>query len=163
MSDSESSAEDERTEGASLFGPAGAGLRWTAGTVAGGSLTVVVRLRDWLLQEGQQDLLTATVVSVGLLGPVWLVFGGLQLIGVSNSVLCSSGGMSVLAVPVAGLVELLVFMFVLKGLLRLMIATSRGGEELVDPLLSIVGAIIPIVIGSFLELENQSLLNCLYP
>lgn len=162
MSESESSLEDESAEGSSLFGPAGSGLRWTAGTVVGGCLTLVGWLRNWLLQDGQQDLLTATITSVGLLGPVWMLLGGMELIGVSKNVLCSSKEMSVLAVPIAGLVELLVFMFILKGLLRLMIATSRG-EEPVDPLLSIVAAIIPLVLGSFFEIGNDTLLNCLYP
>lgn len=162
MSESESSPEDESTEGSSLFGPAGAGLRWTAGAIIGGCFAVVSWLRSWLFQDGQQDILTATVASVGLLGPVWMVLEGMGLIGVSKNVLCSSGEMSVLAVPIAALVELLVFMFILKGLLRLMIATSRG-EEPVDPLLSISAAIIPLVLGSLLEIGNDSLLSCLYP
>ncbi|UPM45036.1 hypothetical protein [Halocatena salina] len=163
MSDSESPSENEDTEDSSLFGPAGTTLRWIVSATIGGSLTCIGRLKSWSLQNGRQDLFTATLLSLELLGPVWIILGAMQEIGVNKNVLCSSGDPNVLAGPIAGLVELLVFVFVLKGLLRSMIATSRVDEKLTDPLLSIAAAIVPLVIGSVLEVGNESLLECLYP
>ncbi len=163
MSDSESPSEDSETEGSSLLGPAGASLRWVGRTVIGGNFILVGGLKAQSLQDGRQDILTATLVSIGLLGPIWIILGGLHLIGVRQNVLCSNGEIKVLLVPIAGLLELLVFAFILKGLLRLMIALSQADEKLANPLLSMVAAIIPLVIGSFFEVGNDSLLSCLYP
>lgn len=151
---------DRLTEGiSSLFGPAGNGVRWLGGAV----VVCGVAFKGVCLQPGRRDLLTATTASVGLLGPVWLVLGGVGLIGASNSVLCSSGGMGILALLITTLFEVLVALFVLKGLLRTMIALSQTRDELVDPVLSLGAAIIPVLLGSLLQVGNNSLIVCLYP
>lgn len=151
---------DRLTEGvSSLLGPAGSGVRWLGGAV----VACGVAFRGVLFQSGQEDLLTATIASIGLLGPVWLAFGGMGLLGANNTALCTSGGMGIPALLVTTIFEVLVALFVLKGLLRTMVALSQTRDELVDPVLSIGAAIIPVLLGSLLVVGDGSLIACLYP
>lgn len=142
-----------------MLGPAGGGIRWLGGAIVACGVT----LRGVLFQSGQQDLRTATLASIGLLGSVWLVFVGMGLLGAHNSALCTTGGMGIPALLVTTIFEILVALFVLKGLLRTMVAVSQTRDELVDPVLSIGAAIIPVLLGSFLAVGNNSLITCLYP
>lgn len=148
------------TEGlSSLLGPAGDGIRWLGGAV----VVCGVACKGVLIQPGQRDLITATVLSIGLLGPVWLALGGVQVIGASNSVVCTNGGMGYLALLITTIFEVLVAVFVLKGLIRTMFALSQTRDELVDPVLSLGAAMIPLLLGSVLQVGNESLILCLYP
>ncbi|UPM41772.1 hypothetical protein [Halocatena salina] len=143
----------------SLLGPAGSGIQWLGGAV----VVCGVTLKGVLFQSGREDLLTATITSIGLLGPVWLAFGGMAMIGANNSVLCTTGEIGIPALLVTTIFEALVALFVLKGLLRLMISISQAENELTDPMLSIGAAILPVLFGSVLSVEGGSLIACLYP
>ncbi|RRJ28048.1 hypothetical protein [Halocatena pleomorpha] len=143
----------------SLLGPAGSGVRWLGGVI----VVCGVTLKGVLLQSGREDIRTATIVSIGLLGPVWLAFGGMEMLGANNSMLCTTGEMGIPTLVVTTMFEALVALFVLKGLLRTMIALSQTRDDLVDPVLSIGAAILPVLLGSVLVVGNGSLIACLYP
>lgn len=150
---------DRLTEGASsLLGPAGSGIQWLGGVV----VVCGNKLKEVLLQSGREDLLTATIASIGLLGPVWIVFGGLELLGANNNALCTSGGIEIPALLVTTMFEALFAIFVLKGIFRTMVALSQTRDELVDPMLSIGAALLPVLLGSMLVVGNNSLIACLY-
>lgn len=143
----------------SLLGPAGSGIRWLGRTVVSrGSV-----LKSVPTQSGRRDLLASAIASVCLLGSVWFVLGGAQVLGVTPSALCPSGQMGLFAQLITSLFEVLIALFLLKGLLRTMIALSRTSDELVDGALSIGAAIVPVVLASLLHVGNSSLLLCLYP
>lgn len=143
----------------SLWGPAGAGVRWFGGAVVVCGQT----LKEVLIQSGRRDLLASTIASVCLLGSVWLVFGGIQAIGVSHGMVCTSEQMGILALSITSLFEILIVLFLLKGLLRTMVALSRTSDELIDGPLSVGAALIPILLASLLRVGNTSLIACLYP
>lgn len=160
------SAEDSSSGdggGSLLWGPAGAGLVWVSSTTVGVGILLAVVMYELLTQGGRRDIFTATIGAVGLLVPVWLVLWGGQTLGVSRGVLCTSGQMGLFAVLVAGLLELLVAFFLLKGLIRAMVFLSRASDELTDSFLSMGAATVPIFLGTLLHIGNVSLITCMYP
>lgn len=153
LTDRGSSSDDDG--GITLLGPAGDSLRW--GSAA--AVSAVLTLKVVPMQSGRRDILTATGAAIVLFAPIWLAVGAGDMLGMR---LCTDGQMGIVATGLAGLLQLLVLVFVLKGLLRTMVALSRD-DELADPVLSMAAGVIPAVIGSVLTVGGSSLLACLFP
>lgn len=120
-------------------------------------------------QSGWEDLRTSTIVTLGLVGPLWIILTGTHELGLDLIVgaLCGSGWMGLGISPViAAVLRLTMIVFFTKFLVRSMIALARAGSQTPDiksPSFSLAGALLPAVTTGVLRVGNSSIAVCLFP
>lgn len=120
-------------------------------------------------QSGWEDLRTSTVVTLGLVGPLWVVLMGTHELGLNVVVgaLCGSGWMGLGVSPVIAFVlRLTMIVFFTKFLVRSMVALARAGSQtpgIRNPAFSLAGALLPAVATGVLRVGDSSIAVCLFP
>lgn len=120
-------------------------------------------------QPGWEDLRISAIVTVGLLGPLWIILiGAYELsLGVIWVVLCHSGWLGLGIAPViATVLWLMTIVFFMKFLIRSMVTLGRADSqspEIKDPAFSLAGALLPTVTAGVLRVGESTIALCLSP
>ncbi|UPM43354.1 hypothetical protein [Halocatena salina] len=118
-------------------------------------------------QSGWEDFRISAIVTVGLVGPLWLILVAAYDFGliVVGRILCTSGWMGLGIAPmIATVLQFTTIVFFTKFLVRSMIRLSRAGSQTPDimgPTFSLAGALFPTVITSVLQIGQSTIAVCL--
>ncbi|RRJ30544.1 hypothetical protein [Halocatena pleomorpha] len=120
-----------------------------------------------MTQSGREDLRISVIVIVGLIGPLWIILVGAHDLGLSvvGRVFCAGGWMGLGIAPViATVLQLTTIVFFTKFLVRSMVTLGRAGRqtpEIMNPLFSLAGALLPTVLTNVLRVGESSIAVCL--
>lgn len=120
-------------------------------------------------QSGWADLRTSTIVTLGLVGPLWVVLTGTHELGLNAVVgaICGGGWMGLGISPViAAVLRLTIVVFFTKFLVRSMVTLARAGSQTPDiknPAFSLAGSLLPAVATGVLRVGDSSIAVCLFP